>query len=158
MFQAEAISQSVALILDGTVKQTGTNRQIFNNSNKYLTSFSRLENVFSGESKMNKDNTSTIRVAKNLEIYATFCRRGKVSVHVRPEEILVSIKPFQSSARNMFKGIITQIADKGSVVRLTVDAGRKFNVQITKKSLTEMKLNIGSNVYLTFKASAVKPI
>ncbi|PVX27522.1 MAG: ABC transporter ATP-binding protein, partial [Candidatus Bathyarchaeum sp.] len=135
MFQAEAISQNVALILDGTVKQTGTQQKIFNNSNKYLTSFSRLENVFSGESRMNKDNTSTIYVGNNVEIYATFCRSGKVSVHVRPEEILVSTQPLQSSARNMFNGTITQIADKGSVVRLTVDAGRKFNVQITKKSL-----------------------
>ncbi|MCW4035034.1 MAG: ATP-binding cassette domain-containing protein, partial [Candidatus Bathyarchaeota archaeon] len=37
MFQAEAISQNVALIIDGTVKQTGTNLQIFGETNKYLT-------------------------------------------------------------------------------------------------------------------------
>jgi molybdopterin-binding protein len=158
MFQAEALSQNVALLLDGTIKETGTKNKIFNNSNKYLTSFSRLENVFSGESKLNKDNTSTISVSNNLEIDAAFCRKGKISVHVRPEEILVSSKAFESSARNTFKGTITQIADRGAIVRLTVDAGRKFTVQITKKSLTNMKLNLGSSVYLTFKASAVKEI
>ena len=158
MYQAEAISQNVALILDGTVKQTGTKHQIFTNTNKYLTSFSRLENVFSGDSKINEDDTSTINVDGNLSIDASFYRTGKISVHVRPEDILVSAKPLQSSARNIFKGTIIGVTDDGSIVRLTVDAGKKFTVQITKKSLTKMNLNVGSEVYLTFKASSVRAI
>jgi tungstate transport system ATP-binding protein len=155
MFQAEAISQNVALILEGTVKQTGTKQEIFGKSNKYLTSFARLENVFSGISKISEDGTSIIYVDKNLSIEASFNRLGKITIHVRPEDILVSTKPLQSSARNVFKGRITAITDIGSIARLTVDAGKKFSVQITKKSLTEMNLNVGSEVYLTFKASTV---
>jgi tungstate transport system ATP-binding protein len=158
MFQAEAISQNVALILDGTVKQTGTRQDIFGNSNKYLTSFSRLENVFSGDATINEDGTSTINIGDNLNIYASFYRKGKVSVHVRPEDILVSTESFHSSALNVFSGIITAISDHGSVVWLSVDAGRKFSAQITKKSLTAMKLSIGSKIYLTFKASVVQII
>ncbi len=46
MFQAEDISERVALILEGTVRQVGTKHEIFGKSNKYLTSFARLENVF----------------------------------------------------------------------------------------------------------------
>lgn len=155
MFQAEALSQNVALILEGTVKQTGTKQEIFGKSNKYLTSFARLENVFSGISEISEGSTSLIHVDDNLSIEAAFNRPGKISVHVKPEDILVSTKPLQSSARNVFKGRIIGITDVGSIVRLTVDAGKKFSVQITKKSLTEMNLNVGSEVYLTFKASAV---
>ena len=158
MFQAEAISQNVALILDGTVKQTGTRQDIFGDSNKYLISFSRLENVFSGEATINEDGTSTINFGGNFNIDASFYRKGKISVHVRPEDILVSTEAFHSSARNVFSGIIRAISDRGSVVRLTVDTGRKFSVQITKQSLTEMKLSIGSKVFLTFKASVVQVI
>jgi molybdopterin-binding protein len=158
MFQAEAISQNVALILDGTVKQTGTRQDIFGDSNKYLISFSRLENVFSGEATINEDGTSTINVGDNFNIDASFYRKGKISVHVRPEDILVSTEAFHSSARNVFSGIIRAISDRGSVVRLTVDNGRNFSVQITKQSLTEMKLSIGSKVFLTFKASVVQVI
>ena len=77
---------------------------------------------------------------------------------MRPEDILVSTRPLQSSARNVFEGRIIGITDLGSIVRLTVDAGKKFSVQITKKSLAEMSLNVGSEVYLTFKASAVNLI
>ena len=158
MFQAEAISQNVALILEGTVKQTGTHQEIFGNSNKYLTSFARLENIFSGVSKISEDGTSIIQVDQKLKIEASFNQQGKLTVHVRPEDILVSTKPLQSSARNVFNGTITGITDLGHTVRLTVDAGKKFSVQITTKSLTEMKLNVGSEVYLTFKASSVRLI
>ena len=56
------------------------------------------------------------------------------------------------------KGTIIGITDHGHTVRLAVDAGKKFKVQITKKSLTEMNLNVGSEVYLTFKASSVRLI
>jgi molybdopterin-binding protein len=158
MYQAETISQNVALILDGTVKQSGTKQEIFSHSNKHLISFSRLENVFSGDSKINKDGTSTIHVDDNLRIDAAFHRVGKLSVHVRPEDILVSSKPLQSSARNVFRGKIIGVKDLDTNVRLSVDAGKKFSVQITKKSLTKMNLNVGSEIYLTFKASSVRSI
>ena len=158
LFQAEAISERVALILEGTVRQVGTKHEIFGKSNKYLTSFARLENVFSGISKISKDGTSIISVDQNLKIEASFNRLGEITVHVRPEDILVSIKPLKSSARNVFKGRIIGITDLGSTTRLTVDAGKKFSVQITKKSLTEMNLNVGSDIFLTFKASSVRLI
>ncbi|MCW4015813.1 MAG: ABC transporter ATP-binding protein [Candidatus Bathyarchaeota archaeon] len=158
MFQAEAISEKIALLIDGTVKQVGTNQDIFGKSNKYLTSFARLENVFSGTAKNTKEGTSIIDVNQHLQIEASVSSPGKVTVHVRPEDILVSNNPLKSSARNVFKGTIVGIADLGSIAKLTVDAGKKFSVQITKKSLSEMKLNVGSEVYLTFKASAVQLI
>jgi len=158
MFQAEVISERVALILEGTVRQVGTKHEIFGKSNKYLTSFARLENVFSGISKISEDGTSIISVDQNLKIEASFNRPGEITVHVRPEDILVSIKPLKSSARNIFKGRIIGITDLGSITRLTVDAGKKFSVQITKKSLTEMNLNVGSDIFLTFKASSVRLI
>jgi molybdopterin-binding protein len=155
MFQAEHISQRVALILEGTVKQEGTKQEIFGTTNKHLASFSRLENVFSGISKTSQDGISVIHVDDKLSIEASVNSPGKITVHVRPEDILVSTKPLESSARNVFKGRITGITDSGTIVRLTVDAGKKFSVQITKKSLTKMNLNVGSEVYLTFKASSV---
>ena len=135
-----------------------TEKEIFGKANKYLTSFSRPENVFSGTSKLNEGGTSIIQVNQNLQIEASFGSHGEITVNVRPEDILVSTKPFQSSARNVFKGKIVEIKDLGSITKLIIEAGKKFTVQITKKSLTEMKLHIGSEVFLTFKASSVQQI
>jgi tungstate transport system ATP-binding protein len=155
MFQAEAISERVALLLEGTVRQVGTNQEIFGASNRYLASFARLENVFSGISKINKADTSIIDVGQNLKIEASFRRSGETTIYVRPEDIIVSTNPLSSSARNVFKGKIVSVSDFESVVKLRVDAGREFVVQITKRSFVEMRLNVGSPVFLTFKASSV---
>jgi molybdopterin-binding protein len=158
MFQAETISERVALLIDGTIKQIGTNQDVFGKSNKFLQSFARLENVFSGTAKPTKEGASIIEVNQHLKIEAAFNKHGKVSVHVRPEDILLSAESLKSSARNVFKGTIVGITDLGAIAKITVDAGKKFSIQITKKSLTEMKLNVGSEIFLTFKASAVRLI
>jgi molybdate/tungstate transport system ATP-binding protein len=158
MFQAAAISQRVALLIDGTVKQIGSNNDVFGKSNKHLESFARLENVFSGIAKQSEEGTSIIEINENLKIEAAVSKSGKVSVHVRPEDILLSTKALKSSARNVFKGKIVGITDLGGIAKITVDAGRKFSIQITKKSLTEMKLTVGSEIFLAFKASSVRLI
>jgi len=155
MFQAEAISERVALLLDGMIRQVGTNQEIFGASNRFLASFARIENVFSGISKINKDETSIIDVGRNLKIEASFTKSGEISIYVRPEDIIISTNPLSSSARNVFKGRIVGVADLGSIVKLRVDAGKEFIVQITKRSFVEMQLNVGSTIYITFKASSV---
>jgi tungstate transport system ATP-binding protein len=156
MFQAEAISEQVAVLLDGTVRQVGTNQQIFGASNKHLASFTRLDNVFSGVSRVNQTGTSVIEVSENLRIEASFRKSGEATIHVKPEDIIVSTHPFMSSARNVFQGSIMEVSDLGSVMKLRVNAEKKFLVQITKQSFTEMGLNVGSTVFLTFKASSVQ--
>lgn len=158
MFQAEALSERIALLIEGTIRQIGTNQDIFRKPNECLSSFSRLENVFSGISRVSEDGTSIIDVNPDLQIEASFSQSGDITVCVRPEDIIVSTEPLQSSARNVFNGKISKVTDLGSIVRLTVDSGKKFSVQITKKSLTEMNLSVNSEVYLTFKASSVRVI
>ena len=159
MFQAEAMSDIVALLLEGTIKQVGPKQEIFAHareaSNRYLESFTRLENVFSGISKINEADTSIVDVGQNLQIEASFSRSGETTIYVMPEDIIVSVNPLISSARNIFKGRIVHASDFGSIVKLRVKAGKEFIVQITKRSFLEMKLNVGSTVFLTFKASSV---
>jgi len=61
-----------------------------------------------------------------------------------------------SSARNNLLGKIIGVEEIGAIVRLRVDVGVVFTVQITRRSLDEMGLNVGQEVYLTFKASSVR--
>jgi len=155
LFQAETITKRAALLLGGKIVEVGTAQEIFRTPSKHLTSFARLENVFSGTSRILKEGTSLIDVGDGVEIEAALRKSGKVSVFVRPEDIILSRKPISSSARNVFKGRIVEISDLESVVRLRVDAGKQFVVQITKRSFNEMQLNVRSEVFLTFKASSV---
>ena len=77
-------------------------------------------------------------------------------ISMDPEDIIVSKRPFASSARNIFEGVITKIAEHGGKVLLEVRSREIFRVFVTPVSLEEMRLNVGSHVYLTFKATAVR--
>jgi tungstate transport system ATP-binding protein len=155
LFQAKTLTNSVALLLRGKIAQIGAPHEILRGPSINLASFARLENIFSGNSKILQEGTSVVEVNDGIEIEAAIKKSGKVMIFVRPEDIILSKKIMSSSARNVFKGKIVEISDLGSVVKLKVDAGKDFVVQITKRSFVEMQLNVGSVVFLTFKASSV---
>jgi len=155
MFQVEILANRVALLLVGKIAQIGVPQEILRGPSINLGSFGRLENVFSGNSKILQEGTSIIEVDDEVEVEAALRKSGKVTVFVRPEDIIVTKKMVYSSARNVFKGKIVGVSDFGPVVRLRVNAGKEFIVQITKRSFVEMQLNVGSTVFLAFKASSV---
>ena len=158
LFQAENITKRAALILEGKIVQVGTAQEIFRVPSKHLASFARLENVFSGTSRILREGTSLIDVGNGVEIETALKKSGNVTVFVRPEDIIISKKPISSSARNVFKGKIIEISDLESVTKLKIDAGKQFIIQITKRSFNDMQLNIHSQVFLAFKASSVHTI
>lgn len=158
MFQAKNLPHRVALITNGEIREVGTPTEIFGSLSKTLASFAALENTFTGTAKVTEDGTTLVDIGNSAQIEATAQSCGKVSIFVSSEDIILSKRRFASSARNVFKGKIVEILDLGSVVRLKVDVGKPFTVQITKRSFNEMGLNINTKVFLAFKASSVQVI
>ncbi|MGB9853780.1 MAG: ABC transporter ATP-binding protein [Candidatus Bathyarchaeales archaeon] len=156
MFQAKSLPNRIALMNYGRISEMGTPEEIFGRLSKTLVSFAALENTFVGEAKTNENGTTLINIGNDVEVAATSRCQGKVSVFISPEDIILSKNPFASSARNVLKGRIVEISDLGAVIRLKVDVGKPFTVQITKRSFNKMKLNLNSEVYITFKASSVQ--
>jgi len=156
MFQAKNLPHRIALITDGKISEVGTPTEIFGRLSKTLASFAALENTFTGEALPAENGTTVVDIGNGIKIETTAQNRGKVSVFVSPEDIILSKTRFASSARNVFKGRIAEILDLGSVARLKVDVGKPFTVQITKRSFYEMGLNLNTEVYLAFKASSVQ--
>jgi len=156
MFQAKNLPQRIALITNGKISEVGTPIEIFGSLSKTLISFAALENTFNGSAKVTEDGTTIVDIGNGVQIEATVQRHGKISVFVSPEDIILSERRFTSSARNVFKGKIVEISDLGSVVKLKVDVGKPFTVQITKRSFNEIRLNLNTEVFLAFKASSVQ--
>jgi len=81
--------------------------------------------------------------------------RGPVHLTVRPEDILLSLEPLRSSARNAFEGTVTEVVERGSVVYVTVTVPPEFVCLVTSHSREELGLKEGVRVWLHFKATAV---
>jgi len=156
MFQAKSLPHRVALITYGRIRETGTPKEIFSRLSKTLVSFADLENTFAGKAKVTENGTTMIDIGKDIQIVVATQCRGKVSVFISPEDIILSKNRFASSARNILKGRIVEISDLGNIVRLKVDVGKHFIVQITKRSFKDMGLNLNMDVYIAFKASSVQ--
>jgi molybdopterin-binding protein len=114
-----------------------------------------LWNVFVGVAEPLEDGVAQIDLGEGVRLEATTQKKGRVSVFLRPEDIIVSLERIRSSARNILKGQIIEIEDLGDRVKLEVAAGKSFTAIITKKSFRELRFTLGSEVYLNFKASAM---
>lgn len=116
---------------------------------------STIHNLFSGSIHTTWDGTFFEN--RKIKIWLTSDRLPSHTAHITidPEDIIVSKESFKSSARNLFYGTITKVLEQGEKVFLEVKSNETFRISITKHSLLEIGLNVGSKVYLTFKASSV---
>jgi tungstate transport system ATP-binding protein len=158
MFQAKTLPHRIALINNGRISEVGTAAEIFGKLSKSLASFAAVDNTFAGTAKITEAGTTIVDVGNGVQIEATLQKQGETSIFISPQDIILSKNPLKSSARNVFKGKIIQIADLGLLVKLTVDVGKPFTVQITKRSFSEMALNLNVEVFIVFKASSVQAI
>ncbi|MBN2110661.1 MAG: ABC transporter ATP-binding protein [Methanosarcinaceae archaeon] len=151
--EAFTLADRIAIMHEGRIHQTGTPDEVFRKPNsRFVADFVGVENLFHGRSVI-RDDISEIEVNGSI-MFSSTLRSGDVSVSIRPEDILVTKEHIESSARNSFSGVVTDVTRMRSTVKLVIDAGIPFRVELTTRAFDKMKLNTGMKVYLTFKASA----
>lgn len=153
----EAISMGdrIAVVGEGRVVQIGTPEQVFRQPNsEFVARFAMARNIVQADI-CNDSNGASFANIEDVQIEVLTELRGNQHLSLRPEDILISSEPFQSSARNSFKGVITHILDRGSILYLTVTIPPDLICMVTRRSYDEMNLHKGGEVHVTFKASAV---
>jgi molybdopterin-binding protein len=139
---------------EGRVVQTGTPDEVFRKpATEFVAAFTGMENVYCGFSRV-RDGEATIDLG-GIAIRTVTEIEGEVCVGIRPEEVIVSRKPFESSAVNAFLGTVTEIRQNGMFSRVVVDAGVPFVAVLTRQSIARLGLAEGGPAFVTFKASAV---
>jgi molybdopterin-binding protein len=156
MFQARKLPHRIALMDEGKITEIGAPAEVFGKLSKNLASFAAVDNTFSGTAKTTVSGTSKVDVGNGVQIEVTAQRQGATAVFINPQDIILSKSAIESSARNVFKGNVTEITDLDSLVKLKINVGKPFTVQITKRSFNEMGLCLNAEVFITFKASSVQ--
>ena len=156
MFQARKLPHRIALMDEGKITEVGAPAEVFGKLSKNLARFAAVDNTFKGTAKVLASGTSKVDVGNGVQIEVTAQKQGTAAVFINPQDIIISKVRVESSARNTFKGKIIQISDLDSLVKLKVNVGKPFMVQVTKQSFNDLGLWLNAEVFITFKASSVQ--
>jgi molybdate/tungstate transport system ATP-binding protein len=152
--EALILGDRIGIMDKGKIVQIGTPEQIFRKPlTEFVANFVGVENIFTGTAEI-KENITEIKI-KNVVLYSTVRKSGKVNISVRPEDIIISKEKMKTSARNILYGNVVEIKDKGAIIQLKIDCGLPFVAVITRQSFLDLNINIGSKIYLYFKAGNV---
>ena len=154
--EAITLGHRVAVLNDGCIAQIGTPEEFLRQpSSEFVARFALSRNIFSGRVVLIEDGCALIDVG-GTKLRATTETKGEVRLSIRPEDILISRELLQSTARNCFQGVISDIADRGSIIYITVTLPPDFICIITRQAFDELELRNGGKVWITFKASAIR--
>ncbi len=160
--EAIALADRVAVFEDGKIIQVGEPNDIFSHpKSSFVAKFIGIKNFYKG--KLVKSNIGAasffIDDDKNKKIFyiSTLGETGMGCLVLRSEDITISNSYHESSARNSFEGIITDIETVRHGIEVNVDiGGADISSLITIKSLKKLDLYVNKKVFVSFKASAAK--
>ena len=151
---AEALSLGgqAAVMNNGRIEQVGSIEDIFQRPlSTFVADFVGMKNLFAVRFEGTRADVKNLKIELGRK---PTNRHGYIAI--RPEDIVISKEALSSSMRNSFRGIVTGIFDQGFYYEVHMRAGTvTFKSLITKRSLFELKLCEGAEVFLSFKASAV---
>ena len=141
--QAQRLADRVAVILDGSVIQTGTPDEIwYHPVNASVARFVGFQNIFDAVIKNGVITFGRI----SLPVPDRNCDES-VSFMIRAEDIVLTKNPTDIA------GIVNSISRRGAFVEISVDAGAEFFVRIPFKEY-ESSLSVGDTIYLTWNEDA----
>ncbi len=153
--EALQLADRIAIIKEGTVSQVGDTDDVFRHpKDEFVADFVGTENIIKGVAREGEDNLTIVDTGK-IEIKSSEKKIGVVHATIRPEDITLSTVKAPTSARNVFKGFIKEIYDLGTIIKLTIDIGESLVLVLTRQSFLDLELNVGKQIFIYFKATAV---
>ena len=159
MDEALHLGHRMGVLLSGKLKQIAPPDTVFSSpADSDVAAFVGLETTVIGQVLSVNNGVLSVQVGDYvLEAIGDIAVGRTVYFCVRPEDVTLwaDAQLPASSARNHLSGAISKLSPRGPLVQVTVDCGFPIHVQITRSSARDMALEIGREIHITFKASAV---
>lgn len=159
-----ALADSVSVLRKGCIERTDTLRAILSYSNHSSSPF--LYEIFNGgynyiEGKVTSSiNGVTIFMSGShkIETIGDYPMDSVIGVLIRPEDIILSLEPIKTSARNIIKTKVAYIVNsrlkKGVMdIHLVIDSIHLIS-RITNESRIYLGVKEGDYIYAMFKATS----
>ena len=149
--EAFYLGDRVGIMLHGRLRWVGAADQLVGQpSDREVAEFLEMKNI------LRVTYTDGVCHADERRIHAAAADETTAHLWIRPEDILLSRRPFSSSARNQFAGEVADWELTGGLLAVHVALGDlHLTALITHQSFAEQGLTVGTPVYCTFKSSAV---
>jgi tungstate transport system ATP-binding protein len=161
MVQGQQLANRIGVLLDGELMQVGSPTEIFSSpESQKVAEFVGIENMLPGTVINHQDKLLTVDLRGNhiQAVSNNIVDSNAVYVLIRPEDITFSLSENVTSARNMLKGVIIRLTPVGALMRLEVDCGFSLLGLLTRSSADDLELEIGKNIYASFKVTATHVI
>lgn len=157
MSQGQQLADRIGVLLDGRLVQTGNATDIFRSpQNEEVAHFVGMENIIEGVIIANNEGIATVNIGSNaIQVVSNYPAGKEVYACIRPEDITLALSSIQSSARNSFHAKVTQVTFLGPLSRVEINCGFRLVALVTKISAEELNLQVGREIYATFKATGV---
>ncbi len=160
--EALALSDRVAIIMQGQLRQIGTGREIFSAPvSPEVARFTGVEMIIPGKIIRQNAGIADIDCDNTLLQAISSAQPGtKVFLCLRPEDITLSLPEGtnKTSAHNSLKSRISMLVPQGPLVRVIMDGPIHITALVTRASALEMELAIGQEIQGSFKTSAIHVI
>jgi tungstate transport system ATP-binding protein len=147
----------LAVIIGGRLLQQGEPQEIFSRPvSAEVADFVGMETILPGKVASKRDNLCAVEAMGETLMVVSDCEPGdSVFVCVRPEVVSVSLGPDAGGRRNNFRAKVAAVAPWGLEYKIELRCGFTLQASVTKQLVDGLAVKAGSEVYASFKATAV---
>ena len=149
------LGDRISLIMNGAIVETGTPQAVFNAPKTVQTAnFVGIENIIEGEIINNQDGYAEVQTQYFNVHCLSDITSGKVTLFIRPENIILSKMLFKSSIRNNIK---TEVKDIFTISKelIQITMQNDLKAYITFNAKEDLDLKVGDEIYASFKATSI---
>lgn len=164
------MAENFVLVYEGKIKAQGQLTDLLEHSTGVrLLEEAGLHNIVKMNVHKRGETDGIVLLSNNNDKYPVKIVQEPVPLHVvKKQDITISIKPdsislalhpiIDISMQNQLPGTIKRIIQKENRCYCLVDCGITLLVEITLRSVHELDLFVGKNIYCLFKALSVKVV
>ena len=158
--EALSLTNNIALIENGTLIQSGTPKEVFQQpKSAFVANFTGINNFFKGR-LVETEDYSGLKIFKTDETKILTNTDQEINSEgyllIPDDAITISDEKLLSSAVNNFNGIITDLYQTSNGTEVIINIGIELSVKISGYSFEKLKLAIGKMVWISFKASTIR--
>ena len=159
LLQGQRLSDRVAVMMDGTIEQTGPPRQVFQApASRAIATFVGIDNILHGRVSEVEEDLTGVEVAGRTIRSKTLPPPGTddVDILIRGEDIDLVRDADADPRKNRLACTVETIESLGPYVRMDVDCGGfSLVVRMTARTAAEQEFDTGMEAWAVFRPRVV---